>query len=415
MNILIKSAKIIDPNSPFNQSIKDILIEDGFVTKIEDSIPSGDFEIISHENLHISPGFFDMRCNFRDPGFEQHEDIASGLRAAERGGFTGVAVMPSTQPVADNRSIIENMIRKSNGHNVELYPIGALSQKSEGLELAEMYDMKQGGGIAFSDNKKSVKNANLMSRALLYSKNVDTLIMNSPDDTSISGNGQINEGVASTLLGLEGIPSLAEELTVSRDLFLTNYNNSRIHIGPISSSNSASMIKEAKREGINVTCDIAAHQLHFLDSDCNSFDTNFKVNPPFRTAEHKNDLIAALKENIIDVITSDHSPWDVEEKQKEFDHAKFGISSIETTFSIALSNLIDIIGLESIITKLSINPRSILKVDLPIVKEGFAANFCLYNPDAKWTPNAENWISKSKNSPFIGQELRGVIYQTLKK
>ena len=175
------------------------------------------------------------------------------------------------------------------------------------------------------------------------------------------------------------------------------------------------MIKEAKQEGIKVTCDISAHQLHFLDEDCNSFDTNFKVNPPYRTEEHKKDLIEALKNNIIDVITSDHSPWDVEEKQKEFDLAKFGISNIEATFSIALSNLIEIIGLESIITKISINPRSILQLDIPIVNKGFAANFCLYDPDAKWTPTPEKWISKSKNSPFFGKELRGVVYQTLKK
>lgn len=414
MNILIKAARIIDPNSPYNNSVKDILIQNGIVSKIADSIPNGDNQVIIYNNLHISPGFFDMRCNLRNPGHEQHETIESGLRAAEKGGFTGLATTPNTAPVADNRDIIENLIQKSSKSKVSIHPIGAVSQKIEGKELAEMYDMKSGGAIAFSDDKKAIRSANLMSRALLYSKNFDGLVMSSPNDKTISEGGQMHEGKESTQLGLKGLPALAEELMVSRDLFLANYNNSKIHIGPISCSNSISMIKDAKENGIKVTCDIAAHQLHFLDADLKTFDTNLKVNPPFRTQQHKEDLIEALRSNIIEVISSDHSPWDVEEKQKEFDLAKFGISSLETTFSTALSNLLETIGLESIITKISINPRSILKLDIPILKEGFEANFTLYNPAKKWTPTENEWQSKSKNSPFFGQELTGVIYQTIK-
>jgi dihydroorotase len=414
MNILIKSARIIDPNSPHNNTVKDILIKNGIVSKIENEIIDSVTQVISYENLHISPGLFDMRSNLREPGHEQHETIESGLKAAEKGGFTGIAVMPSTTPIADNRGVIENIIQKSNTSSIDVHPIGAVSQKLEGKELAEMFDMKSGGAIAFSDAEKSIKSANLMSRALLYSKNFGGLVMNSPNDATISGHGQMHEGVESTKLGLEGIAALAEELMVSRDLFLANYNDTKIHIGPISCSNSVAMIKDAKENGIKVSCDIAAHQLHFLDADLNTFDTHLKVNPPFRSQQHKDDLIDALKNNIIDVISSDHSPWDVEEKQKEFDLAKFGISTLETTFSTALSNLIDIIGLESIIAKLSINPRSILQLEIPILKEGFEANFTLYNPTKKWTPSANDWASKSKNSPFFGKELTGVVYQTLK-
>ncbi len=414
MNILIKSAKIIDPNSPYNNSVKDILIQNGIVSKIENDIQMGGIEVITYENLHISPGLFDMRSNLREPGHEQHETIESGLRAAAKGGFTGLAVMPSTTPIADNKGVIENIIQKGSTSTIDVHPIGAISQNLEGKELAEMYDMKSGGAVAFSDDKKSIRSANLMSRALLYSKNFNGLIMNSPNERTISGNGQMHEGKEGTKLGLEGIPALAEELMVSRDLFLANYNDTKIHIGPISCSNSISMIKEAKENGIKVTCDIAAHQLHFLDSDLSDFDTNLKVNPPFRTASHRNDLIEALKSNIIDVISSDHSPWDVEEKHKEFDHAKFGISTLETTFSTAISNLLDIIGIESIITKLSINPRSILQLEIPILKEGFEANFTLYNPSKKWTPSPTEWASKSKNSPFFGEELTGFVYQTIK-
>jgi dihydroorotase len=414
MNILIKSARIIDPNSPYNNSVKDILIQNGIVSKIADDLPADDNEVINHDNLHISPGFFDMRSNLRNPGHEQHETIESGLKAAEKGGYTGIAIMPNTTPIADNRGVIENIIQKGSSSNIDIHPIGAISQNMEGKELAEMFDMTSGGAVAFSDDEKPIKSANLMSRALLYSKNFDGLIINSPNDKTISGSGQMHEGIESTQNGLVGIPALAEELMVSRDLFLANYNDTKIHIGPISCSNSASMIKDAKENGIKVTCDIAAHQLHFLDTDLNTFDTNLKVNPPLRTKQHKEDLIAALKSNIIDVITSDHTPWDVEEKQKEFDLAKFGISSLETTFSTALSNLQEVIGLESIITKISINPRSILKLDIPILKEGFEANFTLYNPTKKWTPSKSEWCSKSKNSPFFGKELTGVVYQTIK-
>ena len=219
MNILIKSARIIDPNSPHNNTIKDILILNGFVSKIDDEIQEEGIEVISYENLHISPGLFDMRSNLREPGYEQHETIATGLKAAAKGGFTGIAVMPSTTPVADNRGVIENIIQKSNKRNIDVHPIGAISQKLEGNELAEMYDMKSGGAIAFSDDKKSIRSANLMSRALLYAKNFDGLIMNSPNDKTISGNGQMHEGIESTVLGLEGITAISEELMVSRDLF----------------------------------------------------------------------------------------------------------------------------------------------------------------------------------------------------
>ncbi len=416
MNILIKSAKIIDPNSPFNRVIKDILIQNGIVTRIEDSIVEENITTIQEDNLHISPGLFDMRCNFREPGFEQHETLKDGLNAAEKGGFTGVAVMPNTFPVADNSGIIEQIIQraKNANANVSVFPIGTVSQKMEGKELSEMYDMTQSGAVAFSDDKRSISDDNLMSRALLYAQNFDGLIMNFPDNKSISGHGQIHEGIASTQLGLEGIPSLSEELMVSRDLFLANYNESKIHIGPISSSNSVSMIKEAKENGIKVTCDIAAHQLFFKDEDCQSFDSNYKVKPPFRDQNHYDDILEALKLNIIDVISSDHTPWDVEEKQKEFDLAKFGISTIETAFSVAITSFEKTIGMESIITKMAINPRSILKLDIPIVNKGFAANFVLYNPDATWSPTEENWTSKSMNSPFIGKTLKGKVYSTLK-
>ncbi len=413
MNLLIKSAKIIDPNSPFNGQTKDILIKNGLVEQIGDNLSDETCEIVEEENLHISPGLFDMRCNLRTPGYEQHEDFHAALRAAEAGGFTEICVMPSTLPVSDNSSIISQLIEKSASTHVRVHPIGAISKNMEGQELAEMYDMTQAGAVAFSDDKKAVKSANLMSRALLYSKNFDGLIISYPNDNSISGHGQIHEGATSTQLGLEGIPALAEELQVSRDLFLANYNEGRLHLGPISCSNAVSMIQEAKEENIQVTCDIAAHQLWFTDEACKSFDANYKVKPPFRSEQHQSDLIEGLKNGTIDVISSDHSPWDTEEKQKEFDLAEFGITSFQTTFSIALTKLKKSIGLEGIIQKTSINPRSILKLDIPMVNEGFGANFVLYNPDKKWTLEADDILSKNKNTPFIGTTFTGKVIRTI--
>lgn len=413
MNLLIKSTKVIDPNSPFNGQTKDILIKNGLVTEIGDNISDDSCEVVEHENLHISPGLIDMRCNLRTPGYEQHEDYNAALKAAEAGGFTEICVMPNTFPVADNASIITQLIEKSRSSNVRVHPIGAVSQQLEGKELSEMYDMKSSGAVAFSDDKRSIKDANLMSRALLYSKNFDGLVMSFPNDSSISGHGQVHEGMTSTKLGLEGLPALAEELQVSRDLFLANYNEARLHLGPISTSNAVSMIQEAKEEGINVTSDIAAHQIWFTDESCESFDSNYKVTPPFRSQEHQNDIIEGLKLGAIDVISSDHSPWDVEEKQKEFDLAKFGISSIQTTFSIALTKLTQEIGLEGVISKLSINPRSILKLDIPIIDEGFNANFTLYNPTEKWTFSEKDILSKNKNTPFIGTEFTGRVIRTI--
>lgn len=413
MNLLIKSARIIDPNSPFNNQVKDILIENGFIKTIGNHLESKDHDVIAHENLHISPGLFDMRCSLRTPGYEQHEDINQALKAAEAGGFTEICVMPDTFPVADNASIVKQIHDLSKKSNVRIHPIGSISQKLEGKELAEMYDMKQSGAIAFSDDKKPIKDANLLSRALLYTKNFDGLVMSFPNEKSISGHGQIHEGIVSTKLGLEGIPALAEELQVSRDLFLANYNDSRIHIGPISTSNAVGMINEAKEEGIKVTSDIAAHQIWFTDEDCMEFDTRLKVNPPFRTREHITDLIKGLKSGTIDVISSDHSPWDPEEKEKEFDLAEFGISNLQTCFSVCLTKLKQHIGLEGVVKKLSINPRSILKQDIPIVNENFSANFVLYNPDEKWTFNEGNNLSRSKCSPFLGTTFEGKVIRTV--
>lgn len=409
MNILIKAAKIIDPNSPFNGKTVDVFIKEGTISSIGNDLNEKADKIIEEDNLHISPGFMDMHADFCEPGLEYKEDLLSGANAAAKGGFTSVAIMPDSTPTRSTKSDIEFVINKTQNHIVDVLPIGALSQKLEGKELAEMYDMKQSGAIAFSDNKKSVANAGLMSRALLYTKNFDGLVISFANDESISHGGQMHEGIVSTSLGLESIPTLAEEIRMSRDLFLTAYNRSKIHFSTISTANSVAMINEAKSEGLNVTCEIAAHQIALTDKELTEFDSNYKTLPPLREDIDTEALIEGLKDGTIDVICSDHTPQDIEAKQKEFDLAEFGIIGLQTAFPIACTHLKEHIGLEGIVQKMAINPRTILKIDVPVIDENFTANITLFNPEEKWTLTKDMLVSKSKNTPFIGTEFTGKV------
>lgn len=410
MKIVIKSAKIIDPNSSYNGRTLDILIENGRISQMGENIDAaGADKTIESNNLHVSPGFMDLHADFCEPGLEYKEDLFSGANAAAKGGFTAVAIMPDSTPTRSTKSDIEFVVNKTKGHIVDVHPIGALSHKLEGKELAEMYDMKLSGAVAFSDNKKAIKSTGLMSTALLYAKNFDGLVISFCNDESLAHNGQMHEGDISTSLGLEGIPTLSEEIQLSRDLFLTAYNEGRIHISTISSANSVEMIREAKTERIDVSCEIAAHQIALTDNDLVEFDSNYKTLPPLREDIDHEALIEGLKDGTIDVICSDHTPQDIESKQKEFDLADFGIIGLQTAFPIACTHLREHIGLDGIISKMSINPRTILQLDVPVIENGFEANVTLFNPDEKWTLTEDMLVSKSKNTPFIGTEFTGRV------
>ncbi|MCT4581146.1 MAG: dihydroorotase [Flavobacteriales bacterium] len=409
MSVLIKKALIIDPNSPFHQQQKDLVLENGKIIAIGENLSPKADTIFEEEGLYVSPGLFDFRATFGEPGIETKEDLFTGTKAAAKGGFTGVAITPNTHPSISNRSTVEFLKNRAKGNLVDVHPIGSISQNIEGKELAEMFDMKQAGALAFSDHKKAIQNPNLLSRALLYTKNFNGLIVSFPNDEKINHSGQINEGATSTTLGLEGIPHLAEELQVSRDLYLAEYNDAPIHFATISSEKSVNIINSYQKKGIQVTADIAAHQLVFTDEVTVGFDSNYKVLPPFRLQKDIDALVEGLKRGTIHVICSDHTPREIEDKEKEFDLAKFGIINLQTAFPSMLTYLAPKTGIELIIEKMAIAPRRILNIPVPTIKENEVSNLVIYAPSKKWTLEAKDIASKSKNSPYIGTEFTGKV------
>lgn len=416
MNILIKSAVIVNTNSPLNGKKVDILIEKGVIQKIASSIKNtNNYKEVTHKDLHVSTGWIDMRANFCDPGHEYKEDLNSGLNAAAKGGFTEVVSMPDTFPVVDSKSGIEYIINKTKDNIVTVYPTGALSQNCESKEISEMYDMHSVGAIAFTDNKHSITNPSLLNRALLYSQSFGGLIMDFPNDKNLFNNGQINEGVISTKLGLKGAPALAEELTVTRSLYLAEYCNAPIHLTNISSKKSVQLIKEAKAKGLKVTADVNSYHLLLNENELETFDSNLKVKPPLRTKDDNKALIKGLKEGTLDAICSDHTPEDIENKQCEFDNTAFGMINLQTSFAVMNTALDDKLSLAEMIETITSKPRAILKLNQPQLKEGELANLTLFSPNTEFTFDKKDIVSKSKNSPFVERTLRGTVIGIVNK
>lgn len=407
MKILLKSAKIIDQNSSFHQQIKDVLIENGKITQISNSIASLEkCKEIVLENLHISNGWFDTSVSLGEPGFEERETIDHGLEVAAKSGFTAIALNPNTNPVIDNKSAVEFLIRKSSESPVSLYPIANLTQKSEGKELSEMYDMQKSGAIAFGDYTKAVDNANLMKIALLYAQNFNALVLSFPQDTSIGHLGYVNESENTTRLGLKSLPNLSEELQISRDLFLLEYTGGKLHIPTITTAKSVQLIREAKKKNLNVTCSVAAHHLVLTDDEIKSFDSRFKVTPPLRSNNDTKALVKGIKDGTIDMITSDHNPLDIEHKKVEFENAAYGTIGLESLFGAAHQ----VIDLETLISCLTVSPRNIFGLENPKISVGEKANITLFNPDFNYTFSEDDILSKSKNSIFNNKKLTGISY-----
>jgi dihydroorotase len=406
MNLLVKNVTIADPQSSFNKQQCDIRVIDGKIQSIGKLSPEKEEEIFDAEGSFLTPGFFDLNCAAGDPGFETKEDIQTLTGTAKAGGFTGLALLPQTDPVIQSKSQVEYIINKAKNNLVDVYPVGAISQNREAKELAELFDMQQAGAVAFSDGDKALQDDGFMSRALQYAKGFDALLMVYPENKSIAGKSQINESKNSVLLGMKGLPALAEEMHIARDIFLAQYNETKIHISNISTAGSVALIRKAKKDGVQISCDVTAHHLVFTEDLLTDFDSNYKVKPPLRSKADVKALIAGLKDGTIDAITSQHRPEEIEFKNVEFEIAHYGVIALQTVLPLLLKAGLDA---SLIAEKLAINPRKLLNLNIPVIEEGAVANFTVYNPNEKWLYNAANNYSKSANSPLLGTELTGKV------
>jgi dihydroorotase len=422
MNILLKSVKITDSNSAFNGQTKDIFVENGTIIEIADNISKSANETISGKNLHVSAGWIDMRVSSKDPGYESKEDLNSLSAAAIAGGFTEIVTLPNTKPVVQTKEAITYIKSFSKGQLLTIHPTGAVTKNCEGKDFTEMLDLHQAGAVAFTDGEHTLWNADILLKTLQYLAPIDALLMNRPEEPSMTIFGQMHEGIESTLLGMKGIPSTAEELMIMRDLKLLEYYlgsndtsemKSCLHFSTISTEIAVNLIRQAKQKGLPISCDIAAHQLAFTDADLKDFDTNLKVNPPFRSKKDIESLQKGLNDGTIDAVVSDHNPHDEEAKNLEFDLADFGIIGLETAF--AVTNTFSNLPLEKIITKFTINPRQLLRQANVVINIGEVANLTVFNPDLEWQYLAKNIVSKSKNSPFIDKILKGKSIAVINK
>lgn len=406
MNILIKSATIIDSKSEFHNTTQDILIENGVITNIGTHLKNPkNYQEIQLENLHVSQGWFDSSVCFGEPGFEERDTIANGLKTAAASGFTAVAMNANTHPVLDTSSDIEFVNSKAKNHPVTLLPIGALTKGCKSEDLAELYDMRSAGAVAFYDYQKPVSNPNLLKIALQYAMNFGGLVLSFPQENKIAGLGVMNENITSTLLGLKGNPNLSEELQVARDLFLLEYTGGKLHIPTISTATSVALIREAKKKKLDVTCSVAIHNLYFTDAVLTDFNTHFKVLPPLRTQTDIDALIEGLKDGTIDMVTSDHNPMDIEHKKIEFDYAAYGTIGLESAFG-ALQTIFTLKKTIDLLTK----GKSRFGLETSPISVGNKVNITLFNPDVKYTFSTKNIISKSKNSIFENENLKGQVY-----
>jgi dihydroorotase len=403
MNLIIRNTKVIDPKSPFHNQTVDVKITDGIIENIGTAIPSSEnHQEFQKEGLHISQGWFDTSVSLGEPGFEDRETINHGLEVAAKSGFTGIALQPNSFPIIDNQSQVHFVKQKAANSATELFPIGALTKNSEGTDLAELFDMKNAGAIAFGDYNKNLPNANLLKIGLQYVQDFDGLVITFCQDEKIKGNGVANEGIVSTRLGLKGIPNLAEELIIARNLFLLEYTGGKLHIPTISTAKSAELIRNAKTNGLQVTCSVAVHNLVMTDEKLEGFDTRYKVSPPLRNEADRQALLQAVLDNTIDCITTDHNPIDIEHKKMEFDMAKNGTIGLESAFG----SLLTVLPLEVIINELT-SGKAVFNIENQVIATGNKANLSLFTTQGNWTFEKDAILSKSKNSAFLGQKMTG--------
>ncbi|EGD34155.1 dihydroorotase [Capnocytophaga sp. oral taxon 338 str. F0234] len=403
MKTLLKSVTIIDRDSSFHKKTQDILIENGAIIQIAHEIaPSEDCDVIS--NCYISQGWADSSVSFGEPGYEERETLAHGVQVASESGFTQIILNPTTHPITETRSQINYLKTATEGAITQVFPIGALTTESKGEYLAELYNMQKAGAVAFGDYKRCIPQANLLKIALQYTQTFGGIVISFPCDSSIMGKGVVNEHINSTRLGLKGIPALAEEIIVARDLSILEYAGGKLHIPTISTAQSVALIAQAKEKGLDVTCSVALHNLHFTDNTLDNFNTNYKVLPPLRDKAQVEALHKGVENGTIDMVTTDHYPLDIECKAKEFDLADFGTIGLEAAFGILIQHF----SLEKVIEMLTKAKKRFFLPSSPI-KVGAKADITLFNIDGETTFSTEMIRSSSKNCAFIGEKCKGNV------
>jgi dihydroorotase len=405
MKVLIQSAKIVSPGSPYHLKRKNVVISGGRITEIGDKIYSAD-RVIEADGMLLSIGWMDMGAFVGDPGLEHKEDLLSLTKAAAAGGFTEVVLLPNTQPAVQSKNEISYITQANATRLVQLHPMAAVTRNCKGEELTEMIDLHEAGAVAFTDGLKSLVHTDLFLKSLQYIQKFDGLLIDHPEDHWLNLFGQMHEGETSTSLGLKGMPRIAEEIAVRKNLELLEYAGGRLHFSRISTARTVDLIRSAKKKGMKVSCDVVGYQPLLDDSCLEDFDTNYKLNPPLREKTDNDALLKGLKDGTIDVLSSGHLPQDDESKLLEFDHADFGITNLQT-FASQLTQLSKWVDVEDLIAKVTTAPRLILQLPVPVIEVDEKANLTLFDPNREWRFDEKTNFSKSKNSPWFGKELKG--------
>lgn len=417
MKIVLKQVILLNPYQKLNEK-SNLLIEDGVIKKIgelndEDLKTS---KVYDFENKYCVPGLFDMHVHLREPGREDEETIETGSNAAAAGGFTEIACMPNTNPNIETAEIVRFIKERSRNYLVEVYPVAAATLERKGEAISPMYELFKAGAVAFSDDGNAIKTAGILRNVLEYSKMFNAPIIEHCEDDSLAC-GAMNEGITSTILGLPAIPSVAEDLIVMRDIMMAEFTGARVHIAHISSKNAVELVRQAKKKNISVTAEVTPHHFSLTEESLKTYDTNYKMNPPLRTRADVEAVIEGLKDGTIDCIASDHAPHSIEEKEMEFIFAPNGIVGLETQLGLAISELVHkkYLTLSQLIEKLSINPRKILNIPIPLIKVGEIANLTIIDAELIWTVDISKFKSKSKNSPFDKRLLTGKSLAVINK